>query len=162
MYLDFFTQRLFINPIDINDSEFILKLLNSKGWLENIGDRNIKKKEDAEKYILKILNNPNFYYFVISLKETKKPIGIITYLQRENYEFPDIGFAILPEYERNGYIFEASNEYLTIISQKIKSIIGITLPNNLGSINLLKKLGFNFLENKTENDQEFNVYLKIF
>ncbi len=45
------TERLVIQPITKNDSEFIFQLFNTPNWLNFIGNRNIKSVEDAEQYI---------------------------------------------------------------------------------------------------------------
>ena len=146
MYINLETERLILRPITLNDADFILELVNSKGWLKFIGDRNISDKKDAEKYIQKILDNNDFYYNVFQLKESLKPIGIITFLRREDEDFPDFGFALLPEFENNGYAFEVSKLYLQKIKKTNKhdTIIAITLPNNKKSIKLLQKLGFQY------------------
>lgn len=100
MYKEILTDRLLIRPITVGDANFIYSLVNSNGWLKYIGDRNIRNNQDAENYIQKILENKNYYYNVFEIKETKEPIGIITFLHRDNHEFPDIGFALLPKYEK--------------------------------------------------------------
>ena len=112
MYLRIETERLIIRPIRIGDAEFIKALVNSDGWLKFIGDRNVSNKDDALRYIQKILDNENYYYSVFELKESGEAIGIVTFLKRDDEKFPDIGFAILPEYEKMGYAFEASYAYL--------------------------------------------------
>ena len=42
------TDRLLLREYTLSDAPFIFKLMNSEGWLKNIGDRNIKTIEDAE------------------------------------------------------------------------------------------------------------------
>lgn len=142
MYKNFETYRLRIRPINLMDAEFIIALVNSEGWLKFIGDRNVSNKSEAENYIQKILDTPNYYYSVFELKDSGWAIGIVTFLNRENQDFPDIGFALLPEFEKNGYTFEASKAYLDeIIKSKVyKNIIAITMPNNYKSISLCKRL----------------------
>lgn len=43
------TKRLNIRPLTSADNQFILELLNSKGWLDNIGDREVRTTIQAEK-----------------------------------------------------------------------------------------------------------------
>ena len=146
MYINIETERLTIRPINLKDAEFIIDLVNSDGWLKFIGDRNISDKNDAEKYIQKILDNAHFYYNVFELKEPQKAIGIVTFLERENETFPDIGFALIPDFGNNGYTFEATKAYLEEIKKinKYDNIIAITIPENQKSINLLEKLGLRY------------------
>lgn len=154
------TDRLNIRPIKLEDRDFIYTLVNTNGWLKFIGDRNIRNSNDAEKYIQKILENKNYYYNVFEICDTKQPIGIVTFLNRDSQEFPDIGFALLPQFEKNGYTFEASKKYLDeIIKLKShKKIIGITVPKNENSIKLLQRLGLEFERNFTVDNEELSIY----
>ena len=47
------TTRLLLRPFNLDDAPFIIELLNSPGWLQYIGDRNVKTIEQAEQYLLK-------------------------------------------------------------------------------------------------------------
>lgn len=160
MYKNIETERLIIRPINLTDSKFIIELVNSKGWLKFIGNRNISTLDDAEKYIQKIIDSPNFYYSVFELKATKKPIGIVTFLNRVEQKFPDIGFAMLSEYEKNGYSFEASRKYLDEIiqSNRYENIIAITIPDNQKSIKLLTKLGLEYESDYVGDNGTLSVF----
>ena len=48
------TERLFINEAQLSEAPFYLELVNSPGWLEHIGDRQIKDLKDAEEHIHKM------------------------------------------------------------------------------------------------------------
>ena len=93
------TERLYLESLTFHDNEFILELVNSKGWLKFIGDRNIKSLSDSSTYIQKILDNPNTIYWVVKIKNSKTNIGIITFIKRDYLEHHDIGFAFLPDYQ---------------------------------------------------------------
>ena len=160
MYLELETERLLIRPIHLDDAGFILKLVNSKGWLEFIGDRKINTEIEATAYIQKILDQPDYYYSVYQLKETLEPMGLVTFLKRDHLDAPDIGFAMLPNYEGKGYAYEASKKYLEEIS-KLKTyttILAITRFDNQKSKRLLEKLGMYF-QTEYKNDSEvIHVY----
>ncbi|MAD96375.1 MAG: GNAT family N-acetyltransferase [Flavobacteriaceae bacterium] len=160
MYISFETDRLKIRPIALTDAAFIAVLVNTKGWLEFIGDRNISDENDAKKYIQKILDNENFYYSTFELKDSQTPIGLVTFLHREEEEFPDFGFAMLPNYENNGYAFEASSAYLNKLkaSANHQQFLAITKPSNAKSIKLILKLGFQFDKNSTKEDELLSYY----
>ena len=160
MYRQIETERLLIRPIKITDKDFIFDLLNSKGWLQFIGDRKVTNINEAEKYIQKIIDNKNYFYNVFELKETKQQAGIITFLYRDNHQFPDIGFAMLPEFENKGYATEATKKYLKeIIDEKqINKIIAITLPDNLKSIRLIERLGFRYEDKFKDKSETLNLY----
>ena len=160
MYKNIETERLLIRPISLTDSKFIFNLVNSEGWLKFIGNRNISNENDAEKYIQKILDSPNFYYSVFQLKTTKEPIGIVTFLNRAEHKFPDIGFAVLPNYEKKGYTLEASRKYLDEIikSNKYENIIAITYHDNQKSIKLLLKLGLGYKSDYVGDNGALSVF----
>lgn len=138
------TERLEIRPIKLLDAAFFNELVNTNSWKKFIGERNISTVNEAEVFIQNILNASNLIYHVFELKDSQVPVGIITFLKRESEEYPDFGFAMLPEFEGQGYAFEACNASLEKIINlhNYDHMIAITKPANTPSINLLKKLGF--------------------
>ncbi|HLX90698.1 MAG TPA: GNAT family N-acetyltransferase [Puia sp.] len=154
------TRRLKIEPIALKDSMFVKILLNTEGWKRNIGDRNINSLEDAEIYIQKIIINKNYSFRVARLKENNYPVGIVSLIKRERHQYPDIGFAFLPEYNGKGYAYEAARALLDrIIGERIWSnIIAITIPANSSSIKLLEKLGLKYQNVYEENGETLALY----
>ncbi len=141
-----YTERLELREYTIQDAPFIYKLMNSEGWLKNIGDRNIKTLEDAESYMLKnylsSYKKHGFGPYLVLLKDGT-PIGSSGLYKRENLDHPDVGFAFLAEYGGKGYAFEASEAVMSFASETLgfRTIVGITLETNQSSIKLLSKLG---------------------
>ena len=158
------TERLRIEPLTLNDSGFILKLLNTDGWLKYIGDRNVKDNAAAQNYIQNILNNRSYFCNVFRIKKSGKPVGIITFSFREEYRHPDIGFAMLPEYGKMGYAYEATRNYMAEITREknFDRILGITLTININSRKLLEKLGLSLQEVFLKDGQELALYEKGF
>ncbi|MDQ6761423.1 MAG: GNAT family N-acetyltransferase [Bacteroidota bacterium] len=154
------TQRLLIKPLNINDDEFILELLNTAGWIKFIGNRNITSLAEAKAYIQKILDNENIFYWAVQLKGHDENIGIVTFIKRDYLEHHDIGFAFLPRYFNQGYAYEATMVVLyEIISDiNLSHILATTVPENITSIKLLQKMGLGF-EKEIEVDKErLHVY----
>lgn len=149
------TNRLALNPLSTNDAAFIFELVNSPGWIQFIGDRNVKNQDDSIAYIQRILANSNIQYWVASLQEGQNSIGIITFIKRDYLECHDLGFAFLPRFGQKGYAYEASKAVLEALENaRIHSrILATTLKNNISSIGLLEKLGFRF-ERIIEDDKE--------
>lgn len=160
MFTKLETLRLNLRPIQTGDAGFMYSLMNSNGWLNNIGNRNINNHQDARAYIEKILDNKNYFYHVFEFKENHNPAGILTFLLRENRKYPDLGFAILPEFENRGLTYEAASAYLKEITSNTayNEIHGICLPENSSSINLLKKLGMSFKETEKTNTEILSIY----
>ena len=100
--------------------------------------------EEATVYIEKIIDNPNVHYWIVKLKRSQVAIGIITFMKRDYLEFHDIGFAFLPDFSKKGYAYEATKGILDNLIQTndITNILATTLPDNITSIKLLRKLEF--------------------
>jgi RimJ/RimL family protein N-acetyltransferase len=154
------TERLSLDNLTDEDGGFVQELLNTKGWLQFIGDRNIHSKEDAINYISKINSTPNFYYWAVRLIDTLEPIGIISFIKRDYLEHFDIGFAFLPQYNGNGYAYEAAKEILAIVSSKPEHafIMATTMPGNTSTIKLLRKLGLQFEKEIEVGAEKLQVY----
>ena len=136
------TNRLQLHPISIHDAEFMLKLINCPGFIRFIGDRNVRTMEESTQYIENMLTNPDVTYWVIKLKEKETPVGVVTWVKRDFLPSPDLGYALLPEFEGNGYAFEASEAWLSYQKQPNTATLAICQAENLASIKLLKKLQF--------------------
>jgi RimJ/RimL family protein N-acetyltransferase len=149
------TDRLLIEPLTVNDNNFIRELVNTDGWIKFIGDRNVTSQVEATAYIQKIIDNPNANYWVVKLKVNQTKIGIITFIKRDYLEHHDIGFAFLPNFANNGYAYESANTVLKNVIHKynLSHIFATTVPENISSIKLLKKLGL-FFDKEIEVDKE--------
>lgn len=150
--MDFFveTERLRIRPLQKEDAGFILELLNTPGWLQYIGDRDVHTIAAATDYIsagpLNSYLKNGFGLYLVSLKNHPVPIGICGLIRRPHWTEIDLGFAFLPHYTGFGYALEAATVILKEEHgrQLLKRVIAITLEENSASIRLLEKLGFVF------------------
>lgn len=141
------TERLNLRQPDLTDASFLVELMNSPGWLNNIGDRNVKTVEQAENYLL---NGPiasfqvnGFGFGIVELSDSGERIGMCGIIRRDGLEHPDIGYAILPEYAGKGYATEAASAMLrhAVDVLQLSHICAIVNPDNEGSINVLTKIG---------------------
>lgn len=154
------SERLLLKPLSGDDARFILQLLNTEGWLQYIGDRQVKCISDAENYIQKIASNHDVVYWVVFEKQVNMPIGVVTLIQRKELRQPDIGFAFLPSFGKSGYAYESCCAVLRHIFHKneFSSLNAITVEQNASSIRLLKKMGFAFVEEKIIGDSLIHLY----
>ena len=153
------TERLRLRKFTLDDTDFIIRLVNSPGWLEFIGDRNVKTKKEAEAYLI---NGPMKSYEVngyglcmVEIKDHNTPIGMCGIINRANMEGQDIGFAFLTEYIGLGYGYEIASATLDYAMNELKlpRVLAITLPTNKPSIKLLEKIGLRFQKNFTFPDE---------
>lgn len=166
-YFFYQTDRLYIRPTFIDDYEFIYELMNTPKWLKYIGDRGIKSTEDAKQYIKNVtlaqLERLGYSNFTITRKSDQKKIGCCGLYDRKGVDGIDFGFAFLPEFERKGYAHEASKEIIKHVKNdyNINELKAITLPNNIPSQELLRKLGFKHKTNVRVNEKDVKLFIKL-
>lgn len=164
----FETQRLSLQEVERTDASFIFELLNTPTWIKNIGTRGIKTLEDAENYIEKAFvksyqeNGLGLYKMV--LKKTGESIGICGLVNRPTLPHVDIGFAILPAFERQGYTYEAAQATMEFAKSTLglTTLLGITTEENTASRRLLEKIGLRYVKTEKSGDEELMVYSRVF
>ena len=148
IYQTFETDRLRIRPTSTEDAYFIFELLNSPKWLQYIGDRNLKSEDDAKRYIeermLPQLKRLGYANNAVIRKSDGVKMGTCGLYDREGVEGVDIGYAFLPQFEGQGYAYEASNRLkkAAFTDFNIAVLNAYTSEENLASQRLLNKLGF--------------------
>lgn len=158
------TDRLIIRHFTENDHAFILTLLNDEMFIKKIGNKNINNKSDAINYLnigpLASYSEYGFGLNLICLKENGTPIGMCGLLKRSGLDHPDLGYAFLPEYYGQGYAHEASLSLLKegYDNYHVEKVLAITLPDNIRSLYLLKKLGFMFKAHVEFHNTLNNLY----
>jgi len=160
------TERLILREFEMKDAPFILELLNSKGWIEFIGDRNIRTVEDAEAYLrdkyLPSYSQAGPAMYLVEIKTTGESIGMCGLIRRPDLDHADIGYAFLPEYAGRGYAYEAAEATLQYASEDLKmdNLLAIVTPNNQTSIRLLEKLDFTYQKMIINNGDELMLFEK--
>ena len=159
------TERLILREYTLDDTQFVIQLLNTEGWLAFIGDKNVRTEEEAKIYLL---NGPIKSYaengYGLSLVATKDgltPIGMCGLIKRDNLDCPDIGFAFLPEFMGKGYAFEIADAIITYAKDTLKlpRVYGITMPENEHSKRLLQKIGLSYQKMYSFPNQEEKLML---
>lgn len=164
------TERLLLREFTTGDTAFILELVNSAGWLQYIGDRNIKSVEQAKAYLengpIKSYRENGFGLCLVERKDDAKAIGMCGLLKREYLDTPDMGFAFLPEFNGNGYAYEIAIATVAYAKNKLKisTVSAITMANNEKSIKLLEKMGFSFKKTifLPTGKEELHLYIHSF
>lgn len=146
------TDRLRLREFHLKDTKFIIELLNSPGWLQFIGDRNVKTEQQAINYLengpIKSYSQNGYGLYLVEKKDDNNAIGMCGILKRENLDNPDIGFAFLPEFSGNGFAYEIANATVMYAKDElnISKIAAITVPDNIRSIKLIEKIGLKFIK----------------
>jgi RimJ/RimL family protein N-acetyltransferase len=144
------TERLTLSRLSYDDCEFILELVNEPAFVKYIGDRGIRTLDDAKDYLRKgpidsyELNG--FGLYRVSRKEDEASLGMCGLVRREEFDYPDLGFAFLEKHWAKGYAYESSLATIEHAAEELglTHIIAMTNADNESSIALLKKLGFHY------------------
>jgi RimJ/RimL family protein N-acetyltransferase len=141
------TERLTLRLATLDDTEFVLRLLNEPSFLKYIGDRGVRTADDARRYIaVRLIDSyerHGFGLWIVERKESPGPIGISGLVKRDALPDPDIGFAFLPEFWSAGYAYESAlavkQHALGVL--RLPRLLAVTNPDNAGSIRIVEKLG---------------------
>ncbi|PIF34204.1 ribosomal-protein-alanine N-acetyltransferase [Flavobacterium sp. 9] len=166
MVLDFkkfpqlLTDRLILRNIENTDVALIHKLRSDETVNAFVGRDNSSTLEKAKDYILKIQNliqKNECIYWVINLKENKDLMGCVCLwnFDPEN-EIVEIGYEMLSEFQGKGIMGEALKKVIEYAFEEMKAKIITAFPSsdNNSSVAMLKKLNFEFEENKYNNTHE--------
>lgn len=155
------TQRLQIREFSLEDTAFILHLLNEPSFIRNIADKGVRTLEQAADYLLqgpmKSYEVHGHGLFRVSLKGSPDAIGMCGLLKRDYLDDIDLGYAFLPEFWKQGYALESAQAVLEYGYgiRGSRKILAIVSPDNKPSIALLEKIGMTYasslvLEGETE------------
>jgi len=157
------TQRLTIRPMEAQDAEFIIELLNEPGFIKQIADKGVKSAQDAIAYMKEgplACQELNGFSLMTVLLNDATPIGLCGLLKRDNLAYPDLGYAFLERFYRQGFAFEAAQGVLSHFKE-IRPLFAMTNDENMPSQQLLLKLGFSSVSNKEENIESGTALFKF-
>ncbi|GAB7129134.1 GNAT family N-acetyltransferase [Silvimonas sp. JCM 19000] len=144
------TERLTLRPITRDDAGFIVQLLNSPGWLQFIGDKKVRNESDAQRYIqdgpLAMYAATGFGLWVMVRTDDGALLGMSGLIKRAGLDDVDLGYALLPQFEGQGYASEAARAWLAWGRQtkNLQRVVAITDREHIASGRLLQRVGFVF------------------
>lgn len=142
------SERLILRHFRPEDAPFMLQLVNSPGWIAFIGDRGIRDEAAAEKMIresfMATYEKEGYGLYMVERRSDNQAMGMCGLVNRPGLDSPDIGFALLGEFEGHGYAFESSELVLNYARETLNlpKVVAITSPKNLRCHRLLERLGF--------------------
>lgn len=162
------TVRLFLRRITLDDADLLLAVWNDPAFIRNVGDRGVRTIEEAKEAMqggaLKLYADHGYGPYAMVLKSDESRIGICGLFKRDNLDYPDIGFGVLPEFCGKGYAGEASFAVMAHARDDlgIEELTAIVSPENEPSIGLIEKLGLVFVKMITMpgEDKEICLYSK--
>jgi RimJ/RimL family protein N-acetyltransferase len=159
------TPRLYLRRLGLDDADLLLAIWNDAAFVRNVGDRGVRTLEQAREALrsgaFRLYADYGFGPYAMVRKSDASRVGICGLFKRDNLDDPDIGFALLPEYCRQGLAAEAALAVLDHARNDLclERLAGIVSPGNAGSIRLLEKLGLTFSRMITMPGDEHEVCL---
>lgn len=136
----FETNRCIVRTFIEDDILKFIAYRNDENWMKYQNSQKLSEEE----YRTFLLNNYSLddgEQFAIIGKDKNDFLGDI-YLKKVG-DVLNINYTINPKYARKGFIFEVLSELINWSKNKeIKRIVGDVIPDDIASINLLKKLNF--------------------
>lgn len=138
---------------DLHQFSLLLDAVVPENWPPQFND------DESKRYTLnKLLEDPtssgwHCWYFILNLLGTRTLIGIGGFKDKPDFNgVVEIGYGILPQFQRHGYGSEAVQGLLhwAFAQDGVNTVVAETLPQLIGSIGVLQKLGFAFIGNGTE------------
>lgn len=157
------TDRLELRWLTPDDASLMYAIWNSPDFIRHVGDRNIRTLDDASDALaegaLRSYSDLGYGPFRVGLRDGTA-IGICGLFKRDDFDAPDIGYAILPPWYRQGYAFEAASAVLGHCDDTLRldRILAIVSPDNAPSVLLLKKLGMRRVEGRSYNESTVDIY----
>lgn len=148
MVMPFETPRLRVREMTVSDASFIGTLLNQPSFLQYIGDRGVRTDADAAAFIesryRQSYRDHGYGLYVVEARPSAIPLGICGFVRRPALHDPDLGFALLPEHEGQGFAFEAAAAVLEFGRRTLglTRVLAVVQADNVRSRALLERLGF--------------------
>ena len=150
------TERLILRPIEKSDVHGLFELDSNPDVLKFIGTPTAKTIEDS----FKVIETLQAQYKELGIgrwgiieKETNTFIGwaglkLYTTPLNNHVNFYELGYRLIPRYWGKGYGTESAKAWLKIAFDKFNAseVIAMTDIQHSASINILKKIGFQYIE----------------
>jgi RimJ/RimL family protein N-acetyltransferase len=161
------SKRILLRKFVIEDYESVFKIGSNTKVQKHTGEKILKSPIEAKDIIkdryLSDYKNYGYGRLAAIFKPENKIIGFAGLKYLPQFKESDIGFRFLPEYWGKGIATEISIEIIKYGFEflKLKRIIGIADPENIGSCRVLEKVGLKFYKFDTydnDDDKKYNWY----
>jgi ribosomal-protein-alanine N-acetyltransferase len=152
------TERLILRSLEVSDDQQLFKLRSNKRVNKYIVRPKQKNIKEIRTFINKIndgINNNEWIYWVITLKDNPTLIGDICFWNfSEEKTVAEIGYELDPAFQGNGIMSEALKKIIEFGFQviELETIEAYTHKNNNNSTKLLQK--YNFKQDVERIDKE--------
>ena len=158
------TERLLMRKFKLNDAQDVLdlnadplvkKYLPQEDWSSlSIAIQNIESK------VLKDYQVHGFGRMAVFLKETNEFMGFSGLKYENDMGGVDLGFRFKKKFWNQGFGYESAIPFIKIGFEdlKLNEILGGAMPDNLGSVAILKKVGMTYRYEMDLDGDRFDIY----
>ncbi|MBL7783120.1 MAG: GNAT family N-acetyltransferase [Saprospiraceae bacterium] len=146
------TERLQLRPIALDDDKALFFQRTDPDMNRYIDRKKPENVEEVRQFIQTLIDagtEGRSVFWVISLKDNPALIGTICLWNLDLVkEKAEVGYAMHPDFQGRGYIqeaFEKVAEY-AFANMQAKTMEGVVHPENLPSIRVLERNGFQYKE----------------
>lgn len=144
------TERLILRKFNIDDAEAVLEFNSNSAVIKYTGDELVKSLDRAKEIINDVWFDDYEKYgygrWAVIYKRENKIIGFAGLKYLPEMDETDIGFRFLPAYWGKGIATEAAKPIIEYGFKNfgLERIIGVAMPENIGSCKVLEKIGLKF------------------
>ena len=160
------TPRLIIREFNLEDAQAVYdfnapaevnRYTGDAGACASIEDaRNIIKSIWLTEYAAN-----GYGRWAVVLKETGAVIGFCGFKNETRINAIDIGYRFHPDYWGKGFATESNQACIDYAkaNMDLDTVYGDAMPDNVGSSNVLKKLGFEYVNQYQEDGDRYDRYM---
>lgn len=150
------TERLILRQLQLTDTDEIFKLRTDREVNRYIPRAPLINKDEAFSFIVKInegIVSNKWIYWAIRDHDNSRLIGTICLWNFTPNGCADVGYELLPEFAKRGFMIEALRYVIGYAEKKLKltRLEAHTFANNIRSTQLLIKGGFQLIVAKERN-----------
>lgn len=161
------TERLILRCLEVSDDQQIFMLRSDNRVNQYLARPKQKDIKESMAFISKInngINNNEWIYWAITLKESSKLIGTIclwNFSSKKNVA--ELGYELDPALQGKGIMSEALKKIIEFGFQEIelKKIEAYTHKNNDNSSKLLQKYNFKLDEERKDKENSDNIIFTL-
>jgi len=152
------SQRCIITELKATDFQEAVDLFFDEKVRQYLGG--IITKEVALDKLNSWINSEEELYFCVRISESGAFVGIISITEHHDKEFMELSYQFLPEFWGRGIAGESIRATLDFLrnNSAVKELVAETQNKNLGSCQLLEKLGFEYINTTIRFGEEQKIY----
>lgn len=160
------TERLYVRESTVEDVTDFYRIYGEPSMTDYIEDLFPEPEEERaymQDYIRQMYGFYGFGMWTVIEKSKGRIIGRAGLDVREGYDLPELGFVIEKSYQQKGYAKEVCSAVLAYAKDELlfDKVQALVEKENIGSVHLLKQLGFTYQRDVVERGTIYQLMIKF-